>query len=67
LGEFFEELGDGAFLFVDFGLGGEGAVFGVGGELLDLFGGVFFALLLFGEVQAGDLEAVEEQACSAGV
>jgi hypothetical protein len=67
LGEFFEEECDGAFLFVDLGLWGEGAQFWVGGELLDLFFGVFFALLLFGEVQAGDLEAVEEQAGAAGV
>ena len=35
---------------------------------MDLFWGVFVALgLLFGEVEAGDLEAVEEQAGSAGV
>jgi hypothetical protein len=39
-------LGCEAFLFVDLGLWGEGAW--VGGELLDLFFGVFVALLLFG-------------------
>jgi hypothetical protein len=39
----------------------------VGGDLVDLFFGFFFAWLLFGQVQAGDLEAVEEQSCSAGV
>jgi hypothetical protein len=47
--ELFEELCGEAFLLVDFCLWGEGAVFGVGGELLDLFGGVFVVLgLLFG-------------------
>jgi hypothetical protein len=51
---------------VDFGLWGEGAVFGICGEFVDLFGLVFVFLHgLFGEVQAGDLEGVEEQACSA--
>jgi hypothetical protein len=40
----------------------------VGGDLFDYFWRVFFvALLLFGEVEAGDLEAVEEQAGSFGV
>ena len=34
-GEFFEEEFYGALLFVDLGLWGEGAVFGVCGELLD--------------------------------
>jgi hypothetical protein len=54
--EFFEELCCEAFLFVDFGLWGEGSVFWVSGDLLDLFGLVFVALGLgFGEVQAGDL------------
>jgi hypothetical protein len=48
VGEFFEEECDGAFLFVDFGLWGEGAVFWVYGELVDLFFGVFVVLLLFG-------------------
>jgi hypothetical protein len=40
----------------------------VGGDFVDLFWGVFVLIaVLFGEIQAGDLEAVEEQACSAGV
>ena len=56
-----------AFLgFVDFGGWGEGAQFGVGGGLFDQFGSVFGGLL-FGEVEAGDLEAVEEKAGAAGV
>ena len=47
-------------------------MFGVGGELFYYFFFVpvavaFVARLLFGEVQAGDLEAVEEQTGSFGV
>ena len=34
---------------------------------MDYFRGVFVFVLLFGEVEAGDLQAVEEQACSFGV
>jgi hypothetical protein len=63
-----------ALCFVEVEDRGEGAQFGVGSDLLYDFGfvgltrvaaaGVGFG---FGEVEAGDLEAVEEQAGSAGV
>ena len=56
--------------FVEVGDGSERAEVGVEGDLFDdlgLFGFGAFAGLGFGEVEAGDLEAVEEQACSAGV
>jgi hypothetical protein len=48
----------------DFGGWGEGAEFGVDGDLFDGFGFefAFVAWLRFGEVEAGDLEAVEEEA-----
>ncbi len=40
----------------------------MGGDLFYLFGFVCVAVgLLFGEVQAGDLQAVEEESCSLGV
>jgi hypothetical protein len=61
-----------AFLFPgDLGAWGEDAKGGVGSDLLDgLFsrlGGPTLGRLGFGEVEAGDLEAVEEQAGAAGV
>ncbi len=69
--EFFEELGGGAGLFgvADFGRGGEGAVDGVEGDFGDgvFGGGVLVVLLDLLEVEAGDLEAVEEQAGAARV
>jgi hypothetical protein len=37
------------------------------GDLLDLLRGFFVFVLVFGEVEAGDLEAVEKQAGSLGV
>jgi hypothetical protein len=65
-----EELGDDAGAgFFDFDSGREGAVGGVEGDLfdgLDLGCGPA-AGLGFGEIQAGDLETVEEQAGAAGV
>src|SRR5712671_5032660 len=42
----------------------------MGGDLFDDFGGLGFGVAVdrgFGEVEAGDLEAVEEQAGAAGV
>ena len=65
-----EELGDDAGAgFFDFDSGCEGAVDGVEGDLFDGFdlGCGPAAGLGFGEVQAGDLEAVEEEAGAAGV
>jgi hypothetical protein len=61
-----------AFLFPgDLGAWGEDAEGGVGGDLLDglfgLFGGPTLGGLGFGEVEAGDLKAVEEQAGAARV
>jgi hypothetical protein len=50
-----------------FGAWGEGAQGGVGGDLFHGFGCWWGFALGFGEVEAGDLEAVEEQACAAGV
>ena len=64
-----EKLGDGAFAFcgfADFSGRGEDAEFGVGGDLFYCFR-CGFCGLLFGEVEAGDLEAVEEQTGAAGV
>jgi len=63
---------DGAFaLFglADFGAWGEDAEGGVDGDLFDGLGfaGGFGVGLDFGEVEAGDLEAVEEEAGAAGV
>jgi len=72
--EIFEEAGDeavceGGVRGEEFGAGGEGAVGGVDGDLLDeaslLCGGGGVAGL--GEVEGGDLEAVEEEAGAAGV
>jgi len=67
-----DEQGDGAFgscSFGDIGARGEDAESGVDG---DLFYGLRFSRgfcveLWFGEVEAGDLEAVEEEAGAAGV
>ena len=61
--------GDGrAAACAELGLGCEGAEFGVEGDVVDggLGGGVGFALVA-GEVEAGDLEAVEEKAGAARV
>jgi hypothetical protein len=66
----FEELSDGALAFdgvADFGGWSEEAEFGVGGDLFDGFGCGLCGGLLFGEVEAGDLEAVEEEAGAARV
>jgi hypothetical protein len=64
-----EDLGEGAAgvgRFEELGRGGEGAEFGVVRYLFDLEGcGVGF--LLFGEVEGGDLQGVEEQAGTARV
>lgn len=65
-------MGDGAFAFCDlgdFGAGGEDAEGGVDGDLFHGlgFGGGFGEGLHFGEIEAGDLEAVEEEAGAAGV
>ena len=55
----------GDFVFVILGDGGEEALFGVGGDLFDLgWGGGVGAVA--GQVGAGDLEAVEEEAGAAG-
>jgi hypothetical protein len=62
-----DQEGDGAFAlggFADLGGWGEGAQFGMCGGLFDEFG---LGGLGFGEVEAGDLEAVEEEAGAAGV
>ena len=48
------------------GGGGEEALFGVGGDLFDL-GWVGVVGAVAGQVGAGDLEAVEEEAGAAGV
>jgi hypothetical protein len=66
--EFFEQSLGGAFGLVGAELGGWGeeAVFGVVGDLGDDFGGRFGGVG-FREVEAGDLEAVEEQAGAARV
>jgi hypothetical protein len=53
-----------------FGAGGEGAQLGIGDDLFDDFGLFGFGVMAgqrFGEVEAGDLEAVEEEAGAAGV
>ena len=56
----------GDFVFVILGGGGEEALFGVGGDLFDLgWQGVVGAVA--GQVGAGDLEAVKEEAGAAGV
>jgi hypothetical protein len=69
-GHDFEEQADGALWvdgdFVDVGFGGQDSQFGVGGDLFYGFGlfglAALFCGLWFGEVEAGDLEAVEEEA-----
>ena len=54
--------------FGAFGSWGEDAELGVGGDLFDGFGfGCGVRWVGFGEVEAGDLEAVEEQTGAAGV
>ena len=63
---------DGAFAlfgFADFGAGREDAESGVDGDLFDGsgFGGGLGVGLSFGEVEAGDLEAVEQEAGAAGI
>jgi hypothetical protein len=68
----FDEAGDGAFGSggAYFGAWGEGAQLGVGGDLFDDFDGVGFGVAVgggFGEVEAGDLEAIEEEAGAAGI
>ena len=68
LGPLFEEdLLEGALAggAVELGFGGDGAVEGVGDDLVDGFGG--FGGGGFGQVEGGDLEAVEEQAGAFGV
>jgi hypothetical protein len=69
-----DELGDGAFAFCDvgdFGARGEDAEGGVDGDLFYSLGYGLgfrgFCGLDFGEVEAGDLEAVEEETGSARV
>jgi hypothetical protein len=67
-----DELGNGAFAFCDlgdFGARGEDVEGGVDGDLFYSlrFGDEFGGGLHFGEVEAGDLEAVEEEAGAAGV
>ena len=72
--EVFEELAYYAEAFFRLGelcCGGEEALFGVGGDFFDGLGGIFSFVAggfgLAGEVGAGDLEAVEEEAGAAGV
>ena len=66
-----QEADDAFALFgpADFGWRGEGAQFGVSGDLFDCFDrfGFGFGGLRLGEVEAGDLEAVEEEPGTAGV
>jgi hypothetical protein len=73
---FAEQLADcaEAFLFSgEFGAWGDGAQLGVDGDLFDDFDGFVFLVAVaggglgFGEIEAGDLEAVEEEAGAAGV
>jgi hypothetical protein len=72
VGELIEELAHDAFWAAYGGVivvlegWGEEALFEVGGDLFDLRRGGVFGVLA-GEVGAGDLEAVEEQAGAAGV
>jgi hypothetical protein len=69
----FDETGDGAFAFSGvayFRAGGEGAELGIGGDLFDNFDLLGFGVLAgqgFGEVETGDLEAVEEEPGAAGI
>jgi hypothetical protein len=69
-----DELGDDAFGFCDpgdFGPWGEDAQGWVDGDLFHGFDGFWpggaLGVLLFGEVEAGDLQAVEEEAGAARV
>ncbi len=68
VGHAFEEEFEGAFgpVGAEFGGRGDEAVFGVMGDLGDDLGGRLGGVW-FGQVEAGDLEAVEEQAGAAGV
>ena len=66
------DVAEPAFGFGDLGGRGDGAVDGVEGDLFDLLRGVVEVGVLacgwgFGEVGAGDLEAVEEESGAAGV
>jgi hypothetical protein len=67
------QKGDGAFAlggFADLGGRGEDSEFGVSGDLFDNFNGFGSGVAVgggFGEVEAGDLETVEEEAGTAGV
>jgi hypothetical protein len=69
----FQEESDGAFAsggLAYFGAWGEDAQVGVGGDLFDDFDWLGSGVVAgggFGEVEAGDLEAVEEEAGAAGV
>ncbi len=69
----FDEEGDGAFAlggFAYFGARGEDAQVWVGGDLFDDFGRLGFGVAVgcgFGEIEAGDLKAVEEEAGATGV
>jgi hypothetical protein len=69
----FQEERDGAFALgglAYFGAWGEDAEFGVGGDLFDDFDRFRFGIAMSGgpgKVEAGDLEAVEEQTGAAGV
>ncbi len=71
--DLFKQDCDGAFAFsgfAEFGGWGEGSQFGVGGGFFDDFDGLGFGVAVgggLGEVEAGDLEAVEEEAGAAGV
>ncbi len=51
---------------MDFGAGSEGAEGGVDGDFFDGVEGLCFWLVL-GQIEAGDLETVEEQAGAAGI
>ena len=68
-----DEEGDGTFAlggFAYFGARGEDAQLGVGGDLFDDFDRFGFGVAVsrgFGEVETGDLEAVEEKAGAPGV
>ncbi|HWY03355.1 MAG TPA: hypothetical protein VNX60_06785 [Candidatus Acidoferrum sp.] len=67
--EFFDEDGGEAFALCwsgDFCGGCEGAEFGVGGDFFDR-GGIAGGFGLAGDVEAGDLESVEEQSGALGV
>jgi hypothetical protein len=68
LQDFHEQVGDDAGAFggrAHLGARGKGAQFGIGGDVFYGFRGGF--ALGFGEVEAGDLETVEEEAGAAGI